>query len=157
MWNPLHFAVFNNHLDIVRYFLSDLKISIKTIGPKAMYENEKDPTNLDTFPEDKILLLLLAVEQRNKEMLQYLLDQLSHLWYSEFVVDQLLKEHFNTSVSDHVQKQAKTPWVAMIQIVLRSRTAHNFYLNMSFKKRRAWLSTFVENIKSHDFLQMTIL
>jgi ankyrin repeat protein len=87
MWNPLHFAVFNKHLDIVRYFISDLKVSIKTIGPKATYENEKDPTNLDTFPEDKIILLLLAVETRNKQMLQYLLDELHYFWYSEFVVD----------------------------------------------------------------------
>jgi ankyrin repeat protein len=114
MWNPLHFAVFNNHLDIVKYFISDLKVSIKTIGPKAIYDNENDPTNLDTFPEDKIMLLNLAVETRNKEMLQYLLDELHFFWYSEFVVDQLLNEKFNNSVSDHVQKGAKTPWVAMI-------------------------------------------
>jgi hypothetical protein len=45
MWNPLHFAVFHSRLDLVKYMISEMKIGVKITAPKALAENEKDPTN----------------------------------------------------------------------------------------------------------------
>ena len=36
--------------------------------------------------------------------------------------------------------------------MLRSRTAHNFYLNLSFKKRRSWIVDFLQNLQSEQTL-----
>ena len=37
------------------------------------------------------------------------------------------------------------PWRDVISIVLRSKTAHTFYMSMSHKKRRDWLYNFVRD------------
>lgn len=76
MWNPLHFAVYYNHLPITKYIIG-LDINVGITAPKASAVSEKDPTNSVSFPEDKIILLLIAVGRKNTEILKYLLDDLS--------------------------------------------------------------------------------
>ena len=134
MWNPLHFAVFEEKMDTVKYFLSEIKVGVKITAPKALADKETEPTNSSQVPEDKILLLLLASEKRNTPMLEYLLEELHYFWPSSLVIEHLLSERLNNSVKTFPQT-GQVPWLDSIKAVLRSRTAHNFYLNLSFKKR----------------------
>jgi hypothetical protein len=72
MWNPLHFAVYYNHLHIVKYIVEVLKVNIGLTCHKPAAESEKDPTNSLSFKEDKIILLLIAF--KHHEVLKYLLS-----------------------------------------------------------------------------------
>lgn len=76
MWNPIHYATYYGHLHILTYIVSELKINIGITVLKPAAESEKDPTNLATFPEDRIILLLIAIERNNFEVLDYLLNAL---------------------------------------------------------------------------------
>jgi hypothetical protein len=89
MWNPLHFAVYFQHLELVKYFIQTLKVNVSVTAPKPLAESEKDPTNSVNYPEDKILLLFLAFDRRNSKILAYLLDRLYYFWPSS-TLDQLL-------------------------------------------------------------------
>ena len=80
MWNPVHFAVFFEHLNIVTFLLSEFKVNPTLTCPRANAESETDPTNSVNFPEDKILVLLLAVEKRNGGILSFLLNNCGFLW-----------------------------------------------------------------------------
>lgn len=48
MWNPLHFAVYYNHLDIVKHIIS-MNVNIGLTSQKPGAESEKDPTNSLSF------------------------------------------------------------------------------------------------------------
>lgn len=48
--------------------------------PKANADTEKDAFNSEKYPEDKILVLLLAYDRRNGKILKYLLDELYMYW-----------------------------------------------------------------------------
>mmetsp|Transcript_11884 Transcript_11884/g.15133 ORF Transcript_11884/g.15133 Transcript_11884/m.15133 type:complete len:96 (-) Transcript_11884:2231-2518(-) len=85
MWNPLHFAVYYGHLEIVKFLVEGLKVNLSVTAPKAHGESEKDPTNSVNFPEDKIMLLIMAYAKRNGPMLSYLLDTLWYFWSITFV------------------------------------------------------------------------
>jgi ankyrin repeat protein len=98
MWNPLHFAVYYQHVELVKYFISLCKVNICVTGPKSLALSEKDPTNSVNFPEDKILLLQLAYDRRNPKILAYLLDKLYYFWPSS-TIDHLLNQRFNESVA----------------------------------------------------------
>ena len=69
------------------------------------------------------MLLLIAFTKRDKEMLAYLLDTLWYFWSITFV------DHFFNGIN-----QATEPWLEAIPIILRSRTLHTYFLNLSFKK-----------------------
>ena len=57
MWNPLHFAVYKGHLEIVKYLIEQIGCNLAATAPKSNPESEKDPTNSVSFPEDKFFLL----------------------------------------------------------------------------------------------------
>lgn len=125
-------------------------------APKPLAESERDPTNSVNFPEDKILLLLLAFDRRNSKILGYLLDKLSYFW-SSITLDYLLVQTYNEQVLQFERQEKRLkrkgvklekPWREVVQIVLRSKTAHTFYFSMSFKKRKRWLADFVRNLQS---------
>lgn len=80
MWNPLHFAVYYNHIHIVKHIIETLGVNIGLTAHKPNGESEKDPTNSIKFAEDKIILLLIAMNKRHIESLKYLLDELCQFW-----------------------------------------------------------------------------
>ena len=135
MWNPLHYAVYYGHLPVVKYLIEELKVTVSVTAPKAHGESEKDPTNSVNFPEDKIMLLLIAFAKRDGPMLEYLLDALYFFWSITFV------DHFFTSVSE-----GEDGWLDVIPIVLHSKTLHTYFLNLSFKKRRQWVAKFIMDV-----------
>ena len=45
MWNPLHFAVYFQNLELVKFFVRDMRINLAITAPKSNAENEKDPVN----------------------------------------------------------------------------------------------------------------
>lgn len=49
-------------------------------APKANADFEKDAVNTEKYPEDKIMLLLLAYDRRNAKILKYLLDEFYMFW-----------------------------------------------------------------------------
>jgi len=40
MWNPLHFSVYQGHLDIIKFLHTDIKINIGLTAPKNIASNE---------------------------------------------------------------------------------------------------------------------
>lgn len=65
MWNPLHFAVYYSNYDLIKFFVKDMRINLGLTAPKANADSEKDAVNYDRYPEDKIMLLLLAYDRMN--------------------------------------------------------------------------------------------
>jgi ankyrin repeat protein len=65
MWNPLHFAVYFQNLELVKYFIKDLRVNLGLTAPKSNAETEKDPVNTDRYPEDKLMTLLLAYDRKD--------------------------------------------------------------------------------------------
>lgn len=49
-------------------------------APKCNAESEQDPTNSVNFPEDKFLILLIAVDRRRFDVLDYVVNSLSKFW-----------------------------------------------------------------------------
>lgn len=45
--------------------------------PKHSAESEKEPTNSVSFPEDRILVLIIAIDRNNLKVLDYLLNALN--------------------------------------------------------------------------------
>ena len=105
---------------------------------KPAAESEKDPTNLVTFPEDRIILLLIAIEKSNFEVLEYLLNALCQFWSGKDFQNLIDKMSIDTS-----QKSLKVR-----EIVFGSQTAHSFIQNKSLKKQNQWLSDMVHTIIS---------
>ena len=81
------------------------------------------------------MLLLIAHAKRDGPMLELLLNELYHFWSITF-----LEHIFNNDCDD------SQPWIEVIPIVLRSQTLHTYFLNLSFKKRKAWLSKFILDV-----------
>lgn len=99
MWNPLHFAVYYQNFDLVKYFIKDMRINLGMTGPKANADSEKDAVNNDRYPEDKLMTLLLAYDRRDPQILKFLLDEGYKLWPSK-CIDNLLGERLNSDVKE---------------------------------------------------------
>lgn len=97
MWNPLHFAVYYQNYELVKFFISDLKVNIALTAPKSNADSEKDAMNTEKYPEDKIMLLLLAYDRRDGQILKFLLDQCFQFW-PHSTIESLLVEQFNNEV-----------------------------------------------------------
>ena len=80
MWNPLHFAVYYQNFELVKFLISDMKVNISLSAPKANAESEKDAANTEKYPEDKIMILLLAYDRRNIQIMKFLLDECYKFW-----------------------------------------------------------------------------
>lgn len=143
MWNPLHFAVYHQHVHIVKYFINTLKVNVSVTAPKAKAESEKDPTNSVNFKEDKILLLMLAFTKRNGEVLSFLLNELWYFWTSSIIEHLINQKFFESIQEEEIKFTGQKPWTEVIPIVLRSETIHVYFKNLSYKKRKAWLSEFI--------------
>ena len=58
MWNPLHFAVFQGHFDVIKYLENEIKIDIGLAGPKNLAINEGEQVNnQEAFIEDTVFIL----------------------------------------------------------------------------------------------------
>ena len=101
MWNPLHFAVYYQHFDLVKYIISDLKVNILLTVPKSNADSEREPANTEKYPEDKILLLLLAFDRRNSRIMKYLLDEL-YMYWPLSTIKQILVERLNAEILDSI-------------------------------------------------------
>ena len=86
MWNPLHFAVYYQNMDLIKYLIKEMRVNLVLTAPKAPAENEKDNVNNEKYTEDKIMILLLAYDRRNPQMLRYLLDEGHRVWPSKKTV-----------------------------------------------------------------------
>ena len=100
MWNPLHFAVYYQNIDLVKYILKTLKVNLGMTAPKANAESERDVINNDKYPEDKIMLLLLAYDRKNSTILRYLLDEGFRFWPQKTIVN-LIEERINEDIMNY--------------------------------------------------------
>lgn len=71
-----------------------MKVNVGMTAPKANAESEREAFNTEKYPEDKILLLLIAYDRRNSKILKYLLDELYMFWPLS-TLKHLLEERFN--------------------------------------------------------------
>ena len=44
---------------------------------------------------------------------------------------------------EQIALTGKKPWVEIIPIIFRSKTMHTYFKNLSYKKRKAWLTDFI--------------
>ncbi|CDW84307.1 UNKNOWN [Stylonychia lemnae] len=155
MWNPLHFAIYYQNFELVQYFIKDLKINMGVTGPKSKADLEKDAFNIDRYPEDKIMSLLLAYDRRDQQILKYLLDEGYKIWPSK-CINNLLSDRLNNDIQDWFNNSnhqggnsidMEKMWTNLIQVILRSKTAHSFYGSLSIKKRKEWLYEFLHSLE----------
>lgn len=106
MWNPLHYAVYYQNTEILRYLIKDMKINLALTAPKAPAENEKENVNNDKYDEDKIMVLLLAYDRRNPQMLKYLLDEGFRYWPPKKTLKKLINERLLDEVTRHCEEMS---------------------------------------------------
>jgi hypothetical protein len=88
MWNPLHFAVYSGHLEVVKLFKESFKINIGKTAPKSLAQNEGEAINdQERFIEDKVYLLQMAIVRQKNDMLKYLLNEYSSFWPTNLFSD----------------------------------------------------------------------
>lgn len=106
MWNPLHYAVYYQNTEILKYLIKDMKINLALTAPKAPAENEKESVNNDKYDEDKILVLLLANDRRNPQMLKYLLDEGFRYWPPKKTLSKLINERLLGEITRHCEEMS---------------------------------------------------
>eukprot|EP00347_Sterkiella_histriomuscorum_P010472 403376151 len=155
MWNPLHFAIYYQNLDLVKYFLKEMKINVPITGMKSNADHEKEAVNNDRYPEDKLMALLLAYDRRNSQILKFLLDEGFKIWPNK-CINMLLNEklfadirewHENTNRDSVNYNDILNMWQMIVQVIMRSKTAHAFYGSLSIKKRKEWIYEFSHNVE----------
>lgn len=81
MWNPLQFATYQGHSDVVKYLANEVKIDIGLTAPKNLAINEGEQVNnQEFFIEDTVFVLQMALIRENNEILSFLLDRYSQFW-----------------------------------------------------------------------------
>jgi hypothetical protein len=74
-----------------------MRINLGLTAPKSNAESEKDPFNNDRYPDDKIMLLLLAYDRRNPQILKFLLDEGYRFWPVKTIMN-MLEDRLNEDV-----------------------------------------------------------
>jgi hypothetical protein len=80
------------------------------------------------------------------------LDEGFRVWPSK-CIDSLLAERLNQDIKewqegDHEDEEILQVWAQLIQVILRSKTAHAFYGALSLKKRKEWLFNFNHSLEN---------
>jgi hypothetical protein len=101
MWNPLHFAVYNRNLELVKFLIKEMKVNLAVTAPKAPAESERDPVNNEKYTEDKIILLLLAYDRKHPAILRFLLDEGYKYWPSKKTIEKLLRERLLDEIAKY--------------------------------------------------------
>lgn len=99
MWNPLHFSVYYQNFELVKFFIKETKVNIYLTSKKCNADHEKDPVNSDRYPEDKLMSLLLAYDRRNSVILKFLLDEGYKVWPSK-CINMLLNDRLFVDVQE---------------------------------------------------------
>lgn len=100
-WNPLHYAVYEGKISVVRYYLETVKVDSRltlTLRNDIFNKDLDEPTSqLSSYSLPQLCFcLILAVSKRDLPMFDYLLNDLKvHLWTTEhlsFILRGLLQE-----------------------------------------------------------------
>ena len=106
MWDPLHFAVYYQNIELLKFLIKELKVNLAMTAPKAPAESERDASNNEKYTEDKIMILLLAYDRRNHVILKYLLDEGVRFWPSKKTIEKLLRERLLDEIIRFTVEQA---------------------------------------------------
>jgi len=52
-------------MELIRFFLREMRVNFALTSPKAPADSERDPVNHDKYTEDKIMLTLIAYDRKN--------------------------------------------------------------------------------------------
>lgn len=135
-WNLLLIAIGHNHLEAIEFFTVKLKCHLRLAlrtPPIASFSKvqESDPAHAETFP------LLLAINNRNADMLKFLWTELRLLWDS-FHLHYVLSE------------LASARFVEGIRVLLRSPTAQEIYQSMHAAEKLRFLKAALATEKGHQ-------
>ena len=155
MWTVFHFACYYGHCDVLKYFINQVGVSNPLISlTKNPAMNEIEETFTLGYEDDKIYGLILAFQNRQLEVFEYLLRELSPYW-PKMTIPYLLQ--YYRSPSDYQpnfeylenvyegvatlpsERFSKEVWVEAISPLMRSDTAHIHYLNLSYNDKRIFI------------------
>lgn len=140
-----------------------MRINLALTAPKAPGENEREAVNNEKYTEDKIMVLLLAYDRRNPQLLRYLLDEGARFWPPKKTFEKLVKERLFEEIERYCSEAALQPsqeqaqqsmvvmtrtWMQMAQAILRSRTAHALYGSLSLRKRADFIRNLVYDLEA---------
>ena len=144
MWNPLHFAAYHGHLEVVKYLKEDIKINIGQTAPKNFAMNEGEQVNdQEAFIEDIVFVLQMSLVKENNEIFSYLLQHYSQYWPKNLFDDwfkEVLFKHFSFFSQDHI--------LQVIRIFFSSKTCRSIYGGLVAKKQKEWIIELVNQIES---------
>jgi hypothetical protein len=103
MWNPLHFAVYYQNLDLLKYFIKEMKVNMALTAPRPPAENEREAVNNERYAEDKLMLVVMAYNKRNPTMLKFLLDEGYKYWPSKKTVEKLLRSRLIEELTSRME------------------------------------------------------
>jgi len=126
-WNPLLLAIAFKKLDIVRYFTSELNISIRQAGKKPA--NESDLSE-DQLLDSQIFSLTLAIANKD-------LPMFSELWSVNFSA---WEESHLSKVLAHL---IASKWTQGLQALFRSFTTETLFSSQNYQRQveivKGWL------------------
>lgn len=145
MWNPLHFAVYGGHIEVVKHLCSKMKVNFGKTAPNQFSENEGDQVNDESeFLEDQIFLLQIAMVKQRLKILEYLLNEFSQFWPKN-----LFEEWFHQKLIQNNQLYSQDNFLEIIRIFFRSATAKSLLSCLTFKKQKEWISKLVNDLESN--------
>ena len=88
MWNPLHFAVYGGHFEVVKVLVEQFKVNVGKTAPKSFALNEGDQVNDQrNYIEDTVFLLQMALVKGHSDIFGYLLEAFNQFWPSTLFHD----------------------------------------------------------------------
>jgi len=129
MWNPLHFAVYGGHFEVVKYMCQSLKVNIAKSAPKQFSENEGDPVNDEGhFVEDQLFLLQMSLVKQRIHIFEFLLEEYAGFWPKN-----LFEDWFQRKLTEN-KLFTQEQFLEVIRIYFRSKTAKSLFSAMTYKK-----------------------
>eukprot|EP00347_Sterkiella_histriomuscorum_P021260 403334633 len=131
MWNPLMYALVFKHLNIVRYLIEECKVNAKLCLRDPAHSGEYSEVSPQYEVRSKCFAVLVAINNKDLKMLNFLLNNLHQLWsYHELEV--ILQELNSFQDQSEVNQY--------LDLILKSRTFESIFLNRCFKHQVELLS-----------------
>jgi ankyrin repeat protein len=139
LWNPLLFAINANKLDVVKYFIDDVKVNLRlAMASPDKRDIEYDDINyLGMTSLDEIQGILISVQNQHLKMFDYLWDANFTMWTSGHLLELL-------------RYLLESEWMEGLVHFMEARVTHEIFIVLEFDDRKELFDEILEIIEAID-------
>lgn len=136
LWNPLLFAINANKLDVVKYFVDEVKVNLRlAMASPDKRDIEYDDINyLGMTSLDEIQGILITVQNQHLKMFDYLWDANFTMWTSGHLVELL-------------RYLLESEWMEGLVHFMEARVTHEIFIVLEFEDRKELFDEILEIIE----------